>query len=205
MQRAGQSTCKDLNPNSLAMEKAFEKKIIGQCAATLAGLKAANLFNHRFPSKAICNASLEEANSVLNGKGVYVELISNCGDFYLLLVYRKNQLLRILTNPSAADFLQAFGYQSNGDTDRMLKRLKERFRASAQFPHEIGIFLGYPIEDIKGFITNRGKNCLLCGLWKVYSNPAKAEEYFKKIDKCNHIYMDVYLRGRSLADMTVAA
>lgn len=28
MQRAGQSTCKDLNPNSLAMEKAFEKKII---------------------------------------------------------------------------------------------------------------------------------------------------------------------------------
>ncbi|MCR5126638.1 MAG: DUF3793 family protein [Lachnospiraceae bacterium] len=57
-------------------------------------------------------------------------------------------MLRILTNPSAADFLQTFGYQSNGDTDRMLKRLKERFRASAQFPHEIGIFLGHPIEDM---------------------------------------------------------
>lgn len=33
-----------------------------------------------------------------------------------------------------------------------------------------GGVLGYPLEDVKGFIDNKGKNCESCGVWKVYCN-----------------------------------
>lgn len=41
------------------------------------------------------------------------------------------------------------------------------------FPHEMGILLGYPVEDVEGFIINNGKNELYTGYWKVYDNLTK--------------------------------
>ena len=187
------------------MDKSFEKSIIEHGAATLAGIKTANLFNYCFASEWACKRTLQEANSVLNGKGVYLELLSHNGNFYLLLIYRRNMLHRVLCDPNVAEFLEKCGYRDSKDTDRILGQLKRRLIISGRFPHEIGVFLGYPIEDIKGFIRNEGKNCLICGLWKVYSDPLKAEEYFRKIDRCNRAYMNTYRKGVGLADMTVAA
>ena len=31
------------------------------------------------------------------------------------------------------------------------------------FPHEIGLLLGYPVEDVLGFIRYQGKNYLYTG------------------------------------------
>ena len=31
------------------------------------------------------------------------------------------------------------------------------------FPHEIGLLLGYPVEDVLGFIRHQGKNYLYTG------------------------------------------
>lgn len=59
------------------------------------------------------------------------------------------------------------------------KRLEE-----PEFPHEIGIFLGYPLEDVDGFITHQGENCKLCGCWKVYGNVEQARRTFANYEKC---------------------
>ncbi len=32
-----------------------------------------------------------------------------------------------------------------------------------QFPHEMGLLLGYPVEDVVGFMENNGKNYLYSG------------------------------------------
>ena len=53
-----------------------------------------------------------------------------------------------------------------------------------EFPHEIGIFLGYPLEDVDGFITHQGENCKLCGCWKVYGNVEQARRTFANYEKC---------------------
>jgi len=66
------------------------------------------------------------------------------------------------------------------------------------FPHEIGAFLGYPVEDIRGFISNSGKNCLLCGYWKVYANAEKAQRTFNKYDRCRSILFDKLKSGLDL-------
>ena len=35
---------------------------------------------------------------------------------------------------------------------------------SGEFPHEVGLFLGYPPEDVKGFIDHRANNFKCAGL-----------------------------------------
>lgn len=46
-----------------------------------------------------------------------------------------------------------------------MRRL-QRFEA---FPHEIGLFLSYPPEDVRGFIEHKGHESKCEGCWKVYA------------------------------------
>ena len=84
-------------------------------------------------------------------------------------------------------------------------QLKERLRTSACFPHEIGLFLGYPLPDVIGFIRNRGRNCKCCGFWKVYSNEWETRQLFEKFRKCLRVYAQVLVSERSIAQLTVVA
>ena len=72
------------------------------------------------------------------------------------------------------------------------------------FPHEIGLFLGYPLEDVQGFIENCGKNYRLCGCWKVYGDPQAALRCFARYEKCARVYLQCYQNGHSLSRLTVA-
>lgn len=60
-----------------------------------------------------------------------------------------------LGKSGVAAFLAQYGYQSI-DIDYALNRLRERFNAGEDFPHEIGLFLDYPLGDVIGFIENEG-------------------------------------------------
>lgn len=70
------------------------------------------------------------------------------------------------------------------------------------FPHEIGVFLGYPLKDVVGFIQNKGKNCKCCGCWKVYSDECEARKKFARYEKCKTIYMSMFQRGKSVLQLT---
>ena len=77
-----------------------------------------------------------------------------------------------------------YGYSENFSLEECLDRLSVRIRESESFPHEIGIFLGYPVEDVVGFIENKGENFKLCGTWKVYGNVENAKRTFSNYVKC---------------------
>ncbi|MPN31536.1 hypothetical protein SDC9_179010 [bioreactor metagenome] len=62
-------------------------------------------------------------------------------------------------------------------------------------PHELGIFLGFPLEDVKEFITNPYKECLLCGYWKVYHNKEKALKTFKYYDEAKVEISNILYEG----------
>ena len=71
--------------------------------------------------------------------------------------------------------------------------------------HEIGVFLGYPLTDIRGFICNEGRNCLCCGCWKVYSEPERAMKLFARYRKCTEAYARLFAAGFPLSRLTVQA
>lgn len=56
-----------------------------------------------------------------------------------------------------------------------------KLQSDPDFPHEIGLFLGYPAEDVKGFIENKAACSKCSGCWKVYGDEQAARILFKNI------------------------
>ena len=104
----------------------------------------------------------------------------------VLFLYHEDMLQQLLSEPERLEFLRRYGYGFL-NKEKMLKRLAARmaqyYSGNSQFPHEIGIFLGYPQKDIEGFIANGGKNYLLSGYWKVYDNEEQTRALFEQYDR----------------------
>ena len=111
--------------------------------------------------------------------------ICACGARTLTLVYRERLLKQQLRRPDVQDCLIRFGYPVTEGMDAMLAWLQRRARLEKGFPHEIGCFLGYPMEDVTGFIREKGRNCKCCGMWKVYGDEAYAKHLFEKYEQCS--------------------
>lgn len=81
----------------------------------------------------------------------------------------------------------------------------KRLRENKDFPHEIGLFLGYPPLDVEGFINNRKDELKCTGYFKVYSDKAKALKLFAQYKKCTEVYSKLVQKGRSIERLTVAS
>ena len=102
-----------------------------------------------------------------------------------MFLYHPDRLEAFFSKESVQALLHEIGY-----TDTNLKQVLPVFRAHYQqylrekkvFPHEMGLLLGYPPEDVKRFIRNQGKNYLYSGYWKVYDRPHEKIRLFKKYE-----------------------
>lgn len=182
----------------------LESGIIEHCAPTLAGLKTANMFNYKFSSIDHLFKQLQEENQKINGKGVYIEVLKIKHSRALVYVYRKKMLEADLKREGTVQLLLNHGYEENGE-EKCIEQLKKRLAEYDCFPHEIGLFLGYPLEDVIGFMEHGGKNCKCCGLWKVYGDECETRKLFERFKKCTKVYCKVFAEGRNIAQMTVAA
>lgn len=185
--------------------ESFEQEIINNASSTLAGIKPASLFNYTFTSESESEHTLTKMNRLLNPKGVYLEAVKRKGNFFLIYLYRRTALEKLITTAETQDFLRELGFAKDFTIEDSLVFMKKELSQSGCFPHEIGVFLGYPVSDIKAFIENKGKNYKLCGIWKVYCNEAECLKFFTKVEKCRSVYLRVFQEGRNLYDLTVSA
>ncbi|MDD3277675.1 MAG: DUF3793 family protein [Lachnospiraceae bacterium] len=182
----------------------LENKLIEHCAPTLAGMKAANLFNYRFRDLDSLKEEISKVNEKLNRKGVFVKILRMSETHSLLYVYRRNLLELDLMKPEVREILKTFEYPA-GDLEVCLGRLCQRVQEEPCFPHEIGLFLSYPVSDVMEFIRQKGKNCKCCGVWSVYCNEQEAKRIFQKFRKCTTVYQRVFAAGREITKLTVTA
>jgi hypothetical protein len=118
------------------------------------------------------------------------------GESVLLLLYKKDLLVRALLSKDAKSILVPLGYDPRpGGISSWLRRLVQRFEGG--FPHEIGLFLGYPPEDVQGFIQNRGGGSLATGYWKVYGNVREAKRTFQKFRRAEYDAARAFIRQSS--------
>lgn len=182
----------------------MDQYLITHCAPTLASLKSANLFTVSIKQNENVDTWVEKWNRDLNEKGVFVQVLRRREKSALIYVYRKDRVDADLRREGVWELLRAYGYTSQM-TEEALGHLKERIGESGEFPHEIGLFLGYPVGDVVGFIENQGKNCKCSGCWKVYCDECWARKQFARFEKCREVYIKVFRQGREIPRMTVAA
>lgn len=182
------------------MKDSFEMSLALHCAPTLAGLKPANLFHWGGNPR-----NLSVWSRKLVSHGLSLRSLKRCPDGgCLLYLYRVQWLSRILAEPDNAAFLRECGYPCGASAETSLRRLSERLDGNGTFPHEIGVFLGYPLEDVRGFIENGGRNYTCCGCWKSYGDPETARRQFDRYRRCTEIYCKNLRMGVALEELITA-
>lgn len=180
-----------------------EETFIHHCSPTLAGIKTANLFSCRFADEKEMRDSVRRLNGILVKKGIRVLPLRYHDGCALIYAYRPSKLSQDLQQADACSLLKERGYAS-GAPEQCIVQLMQRLAGGGEFPHEIGLFLGYPPEDVCGFIENRAGGYKCVGEWKVYGDADKAKEIFAKYRKCTEVYCAQFAQGKSIERLTVA-
>lgn len=178
------------------------RNIIEYCSPTLAGLKTASLFKVNSREGSDINSKIRELNIVLKEKGIRVIPLKRAPEYALIYLYRPESLRRDLSDPKAASILRKKGYCCKG-SEYCIAQLRKHLENDASFPHEIGLFLGYPPSDVECFMRNPKDGVKCCGCWKVYSDKKKAEKTFRKYRRCTEVYRALSKRGMSLTELAV--
>lgn len=180
-----------------------DELIIRYCSPTLAGLKTGNLFTCSYESENILKNEIRNLNRKLRKKRLRIIPLRISNQKALIYVYRPSKLKEDLTCNDAVRLLENIGYCCEYP-DRCIVKLINRLQTNNDFPHEIGLFLGYPPEDVKGFIENKAQKSKCSGCWKVYGDEQKAQQLFSTYKKCTCDYIRQLTNGCSIERLTVA-
>ena len=174
------------------------------CSPTLAGIKTASMFNAEFISKEEMQESLRALNLRLAPKGIRIVPLRHGRGKTLLYMFRPSRLAKDIACPKAREILASAGYTSSNCTGCLCELIRKMQKKGGTFPHEVGLFLGYPPEDVLGFIRHKGGDMLTAGYWKVYSDKEKAENTFCRFRTCTRFYCDGVRMGKTIEELAGA-
>jgi hypothetical protein len=167
--------------NNLPFHDELERILVNHCSPVLFGGKPSALFIVKTEKCYSCLMGL--INQIDNTASSTVLRKNQNG--LLVLVYKSAILSSVIMKPEINRPLRSFGYPEGTSTLRSyMDILKNRVLTCGEFPHEIGLFLGYPPDDVAGFIEHKGENYKYCGLWKVYGNVENALSLFQHYENC---------------------
>ncbi len=182
---------------SKKLSESVQMQMIVHSAPVLKNVKMSSMFTipSRY-SQVVC--------SFLYKTGIRFHCLCKSNDRDVVFLYREAWLSEYLAQPEIAEFLAQYGYE-DGSLRSYLQLLGERisyfYHQSQEFPHEMGVFLGYPLADVRGFIQHRGKNCSCIGYWKVYSDVERAQQLFTAFDEARDCAMQEFFSGKTIREI----
>ena len=176
--------------------------MVRQCAPTLAGIKTGSLFLCPCSSREELLCQVRSLNRRLSPKGLCLLPLRFTEGSVLLYLYRPDILRRDLSDGLARDILARAGYDG-ASCGRCVATLIRRLRQGGDFPHEIGLFLGYPPDDVEGFIHYGPKHSKCVGDWRVYGNEEQAKRLFAQYRACTLAYQAQLKCGKTVEQLAV--
>lgn len=182
----------------------FERLLGFHAAPTFAGLKPGSLLAFHKKKFKDFEGLLSSYDRCFRCKGISLFRLAEGEDFILILFYREGDLAAALEKPAAADILSKCGYPVREPLQVKLNFLRARMGGPKSFPHEVGLFLGYPPEDVAGFIEHKGKSFACCGYWKVYANEREARQRFDRYARCTREFCSRLDAGVAFSELLEA-
>lgn len=178
--------------------KWLKEQIAVQCAPLLAGLKPSNLL-------IIPEGFRDDLQAVLYGTRFSAYCLTEYDGKQVYLLYKGSELVVYLTERPVQELLTELGY-GGAELFYLLRKVSEKYtahkREKGAFPHELGLLLGYPVVDVRGFMEHQGKNFLYSGYWKVYGNVRETVSLFREFGRAKEFVMQLVAKGYSIADIT---
>lgn len=177
--------------------KDIEMQIALHCAPLIAGLKLSNLLM-------IQNKDLDRTTSLLKRAGISYFVVAVTSGKVAVLLFDRCWLEIYLQEEKVWQIFQDMGYQEDA-MGKILYAFRQRYEGyllrNQEFPHEMGLLLGYPVEDVEGFILNEGKNCLYIGYWKVYENLSEKIALFRQFEKARDVLLRLLSDGITIVEV----
>lgn len=177
------------------MCKQFENILVQHCSPAIFGLKASNLISVSLDKCPNIENEIIKLNEMFNNR-ISFRILSKTNSSILVLVYKEAKLCRTIFNESNYEYLLNYSYPIEKNLDKYLIHLEKRL-ANSEFPHEIGVFLGYSLDDIMEY-QNGNKNCLYVGYWKVFKDKEKKLKIFNQFTKCKNTVLSLVNKGYNL-------
>ncbi len=186
--------------NSMEDKEYIEKFLLYTISPVIAGLKPASTITLKKNSEKLYDKWIRFGRDFIEKINLnFIELREN-HEAVVIMIYDKNLLEECIFEEDSNKFLSELGY-SQGEIEEYLINLKIRY-GLYHCPHELGLFLGIPIKDVKDFMECSEKKCLLCGYWKVYNDFDNAQKIFNSINKIKDHTMDNIIKGNKSKDLT---
>jgi hypothetical protein len=145
-------------------------------AEVLRSSKPANLIsvnNRRLPcGRNLYHLWLDQGDRALANSPLRTKVLFENPQYISLLIYRPELLQRRLSSRTMGAFLKQYGYPQPMSLDSALTHLKDSWKDNV--PDEIGMFLGYPFKDVKGFIHKTSQPWNGRCLWRIYGPTSRS-------------------------------
>jgi len=170
-----------------------------ECSEVLAGIKPANLIslvNRTRPCGRNLYVLWQRHHEALAARFADLDFIvlQTRERALLLLCYSREHLEHHLSHAGIRTLLHKAGYEADASCASLLDELCRRVVKNDSFPHEIGLFIGYPAKDVAAFMGMVNLPFACQGPWKIYGDPTKslslADEY-----RCSRAVMENQLAG----------
>ena len=164
--------CCENKSNSL-----YIKRILEMLGAVILGSKPAEIINvpGSKEDKKIKLSQIEAFFS--NCSRITYRIITTHDGGKRVLFINEKSMEKVLVNKRCINFLKFVGYTSDYEFNDYMDELVFRLQ-SEEFPHEIGVFLGYPLKDVLGFM-GYGKNELVeVKNWRIYGDKEISYEVY---------------------------
>ena len=147
----------------------YIKRILEMIGAVILGSKPAEIIN--VPG---CNEEkemkLSQIESFFNHcSRVTYRIITTYDGGKRVLFINEKSMEKVLLNKRCVNFLKFVGYSSEYKLNEYIDELVFRLQ-SEEFPHEIGIFLGYPLKDVLGFMGYGNNELVEIRNWRIYGD-----------------------------------
>ena len=174
----------------------IEKFLIYNASLVISGVKPSATITIKKDNDTLYDKWIKYGISFLKKIDIQYINLRECDNALIILIYNEKKLENYVLKKENKEFLLQLGYCNEGDINDHLLKLKERYK---QFncPHELGVFLGFPLNDVKDFMNCKEKKCLTCGYWLVYNDLHEAKKTFHKYDKVKEHTVSYILNGDS--------
>ena len=189
--------------DSMKVEEYIENFLVYNSSLVIAGVKPAVTVAMKKNNKKAYNGWNNFGKSFIENINLKFIELRESENSIIVMIYDEDILEKELKQKSHIEFLENIGYSYEAEINHHINTLKSRYE-EYHCPHELGLFLGIPFEDVKDFMECTTKKCLLCGYWKVYNDSSQAKTIFDKYDKVKEYTIKNMLEGNSSRDLALS-
>ena len=167
---------KIIERKKMAPDDLFKFKLIYHLAATMTGIKPITFMRFKQPQPALkecasCARQWLEIRKHFQGQqALGMRLLDRNQRGESLLFYHQEACRRLLSLPRIKAFLKELGHcdETISNPERFIDYCLKEYRQKSSLPVEMGLFMGIPLKDVKGYIKADKQGYIMTAGWQIY-------------------------------------